>query len=163
MTSTLFTQATMTNRKQTISKILGSFQIIRRAMLQQVAEQQSCKSNDNNVSLAQQMTLLTIAARGVMSVKEIAAARMISSSAATQVVNSLVDKGLLLRSQHTQDRRASVVTLGPQYEQRVAAHTKNAATWLTPMFDALSADELQEYERLNQKLVDALRKNTSPD
>ena len=153
----------MPNRKQTISRILGSFQIIRRAMLQQVAAHQSCHDNEDNVSLAQQMTLLTIAARGAMSVKEIAAARMISSSAATQVVNSLVDKGLLIRSQDTRDRRASVVTLGPKYEQLVAARTENAASYLAPIFDAPSADELQEYERLNKKLVDALRKTSSPE
>jgi len=55
------------------------------------------------------------------------------------------------------------VTLSPTCEQLVAARTDNAATWLTPMFSVLSADELQEYERLNQKLVDALRNNTSSE
>lgn len=152
----------MPNRKQTVSKILGSFQIIRRALLQQVAEHQSCHEPRDSISLAQQMTLLTVAARGAMSVKDIAAARMISSSAATQVVNSLVDKGLLVRSQDTRDRRATVVTLGERYEQLVATRTENAATYLKPVFDALTTEELQEYERLNRKLVDSLRHDSPP-
>lgn len=151
----------MPNRKQTIAKILGSFQIIRRALLQHVAEQQSCHDNQGSISLAQQMTLLTVAARGALSVKDIAAARMISSSAATQVVNSLVDKGLLIRSQDSRDRRATVVTLGPHYEKLVADRTANAASYLTPVFDALTVDELVEYERLNRKLVDSLRKDST--
>ena len=149
----------MSDRKHAISKILNSFQIIRRALLQQVARQQSCQDNEDNVSLAQQMTLLTVAARGAISVKDIAKARMISSSAATQVVNSLVDKGLLIRSQDAQDRRATVVTLGPRYQRLMAAHTENVTTYLTPVFDALTGEELQEYERLNRKLVDSLHKN----
>jgi len=149
----------MPSRKQTISKILGSFQIIRRALLQQVAEQQSCQESKDSVSLAQQMTLLTVAARGAISVKDIAKARMISSSAATQAVNSLVEKGLLVRSQDAQDRRATVVSLGPRYEQMVASRTENAATCLIPVFDALTREELEEYERLNRKLVDSLRNN----
>lgn len=152
----------MPSRKQTISKILGSFQIIRRALLRQVAEQQSCHETRDSVSLAQQMTLLTVAARGALGVKDIAKARMISSSAATQVVNSLVDKGLLVRSEDARDRRATVVSLGPRYEQLVAARTENAATYLTPVFDALTTDELQEYERLNRKLVDSLRNVQTP-
>ena len=152
----------MPTRKQTISKILGSFQIIRRALLQQVAEQQACEQDENSVTLSQQMTLLTVAARGAVSVKEIASARMISSSAATQVVNSLVKKGYLIRSQDESDRRATVVSLGPEYQQRVDAKVGNAAAYLTPVFSSLSKEELEEYERLNNKLVNSLRKEHSP-
>lgn len=152
----------MATRKQTISKILGSFQIIRRALLQQVAERQACDENESSVSLAQQMTLLTVAARGEVSVKDIAKARMISSSAATQVVNSLVEKGYLVRSADERDRRATVVKLGPEYQQLVDTRTDNASSYLTPVFAALTKAELEEYERLNKKLVDSLRNTSSP-
>jgi len=107
------------------------------------------------------MTLLTVAARGAVSVKEIARARMISSSAATQVVNSLVKKGYLIRTQDEHDRRATLVVLGPEYKQRANAHAGNAASYLTPLFNSLSKEELEEYERLNNKLVSALRKEQS--
>lgn len=151
----------MPTRKQSISNILDSFQIIRRALLQQVAEQQACDQDENSVTLAQQMTLLTVAARGAVSVKEIAEARMISSSAATQVVDTLVKKGYLIRNQDERDRRASVVVLGPEYQQKFAAKVGNASTYLTPIFSSLSKEELEEYERLNHKLVSALRKEHS--
>ena len=149
----------MPTRKQSISKILGGFQVIRRAMLRQMAEQQANDQDENTVTLAQQMTLLTVAARGAVSVKEIAKARMISSSAATQVVDSLVKKGFLIRSQDEQDRRASVVALGPAYQKIADAHAGNAATYLTPIFSSLSKQELEEYERLNTKLVNALQES----
>ncbi|OFE12982.1 hypothetical protein PHACT_07395 [Pseudohongiella acticola] len=153
----------MPSRKQTIATILGSFQIIRRALLQQVAERPACEQGESNVSLAEQMTLLTVAARGAVSVKDIASARMISSSAATQVVNSLVKKGYLIRSQDEADRRATVVTLGAAYQKLVASRTDNAASYLTPVFAALTQKELEEYDRLNRKLVDSLRDNASPE
>jgi len=148
----------MSTRKQSISNILASFQIIRRALLQQVAQRQACDQDENSVTLAQQMTLLTVGARGAVSVKEIAEARMISSSAATQVVDTLVKKGYLIRSQDERDRRASVVILGPEYRQRVEAKVGSATAYLTPIFSSLSKEELEEYERLNNKLVSSLRK-----
>lgn len=151
----------MPSRKQTISRILGSFQIIRRAMLKQIAEHQACEQNQNSVSLAQQMTLLTVAAHGALSVKDIAKARMISSSAATQVVNALVKQGYLVRHQDQGDRRSTVVMLGPEYQNLVDARADNAASHLEPVFAALSQQELEEYERLNRKLVDSLRNESS--
>ena len=151
----------MPTRKQSIAKILSSFQIIRRTLLQQVAEQQACDQDKNSLTLSQQMTLVTVAARGSVSVKEIAEARMISSSAATQVVDTLVKKGYLVRRQDESDRRATAVSLGPEYQQWVDKRVGNAAAYLTPIFGALSKEELEEYERLNTKLVDSLRKESS--
>ncbi|MBL4727762.1 MAG: MarR family transcriptional regulator [Gammaproteobacteria bacterium] len=151
----------MATRKQTISKILGSFQIIRRGLLQQVAERRACNQNENSVSLSQQVILLMIAARGAVSVKDIAKAQMISSSAATQAVDALVKKGYLLRSQDERDRRTTLVVLGPEYEQLVTKQVGNATAYLTPVFSSLSKEELEEYERLNHKLVSSLRKENS--
>lgn len=151
----------MPTRKQTVSKILGSFQVIRRGLVQQVAEQKACEQNENSVTLSQQVILFTVASRGSVSVKAIAEAQMISSSAATQAVDALVKKGYLVRNQDERDRRATVVSLGPEYEQIVNKQVGNAAAYLTPIFASLSKAELEEYERLNRKLVSSLRKEQS--
>lgn len=151
----------MPNRKQTISNILSSFQVIHRGLLQQVAAQRSCEHSENSVSLSQQIILLTVAARGALGVKEIARTQMISSSAATQAVDILVKKGYLIRNQDERDRRATVVVLGPEYQQLANKRAGNAAAYLTPIFSSLTKDELEEYERLNHKLVSSLRKEHS--
>lgn len=129
--------------------------------MQQTAEQKACDQNENSVTLSQQVILLMVAARGAVGVKEIAEAQMISSSAATQAVDALVKKGYLLRSQDKRDRRATIVALGPEYEQIVNKRVGNAAAYLTPIFSSLTKEELEEYERLNHKLVSCLRKEHS--
>ncbi|PCH61022.1 MAG: hypothetical protein COC19_05140 [SAR86 cluster bacterium] len=149
-------------RKQTITKILGSFQIIRRGLLKQVSEHEACNQDRNSVTLSQQLILLTVATRGPVGVKEIARVQMISSSAATQVVDTLVKKGCLIRSQDERDRRATVVNLSEEYQQRVNEKVGDAAAYFTPFFSSLSNQELEEYERLNRKLVDSLRNESSP-
>lgn len=149
----------MPTRKNIISSILGSFQIIRRGLLQQAATQRAC--DQNSVSLSQQLILHNVAARGAVSVKEIAKAQMISSSAATQAVDALVKKGYLIRNQDENDRRATAVALGPEYQQLAEKQVGNAAAYLTPFFSSLTKEELEEYERLNQKMVNSLRKEHS--
>ncbi|GJM12233.1 MAG: hypothetical protein DHS20C12_06360 [Pseudohongiella sp.] len=148
----------MPTRKQTISSILGSFQVIRRGLLHQASQRRDCEQNENSVSVSQQLLLLAVSARGAVSVKDIAKAQMISSSAATQAVDGLVKKGYLIRNQDERDRRTTLVTLGPNYQQLAEQHAGSVSNYLTPIFSSLSKEELEEYERLNRKLVSAIRK-----
>ena len=89
-------------------------------------------------------------------VKELAQALMVSSSAITQAIDGLVEKGYLIRETHSRDRRVTVILLSPQMQQKLTEFKKLFATQSAPLFEALTEEELMEYHRLNKKIVDAI-------
>lgn len=89
-------------------------------------------------------------------VKELAQALMVSSSAITQAIDGLVEKGYLVRESHSQDRRVTVIKLSTQMRQKITEFKKLFATQSAPLFEVLTSDELVEYHRLNKKIVDAV-------
>jgi DNA-binding MarR family transcriptional regulator len=90
--------------------------------------------------------------------KELAATLGVTGSAISQTVNTLVEDGFLVREPGEGDRRILLIKPSPVLWERMKHIQKAALTHLSPVFDALSAEELEEYQRLNRKLVDAIKK-----
>lgn len=91
--------------------------------------------------------------------KELAATLGVSDSAISQTVNSLVKAGFLVREPGDADRRILLIQPSPVLWERMKHVRQAALDHLSPVFNALSTGELEEYQRLNRKLVGAM-KNT---
>ena len=68
---------------------------------------------DSNMSVAELAAVALVDQAGTLRVSELAEALLLSPSATSRVVDGLVERGLLSRSEDPEDRRAKRVQLGP--------------------------------------------------
>ena len=107
-----------------------------------------------DLTVVQVQVLKSVMAHQPITTKQLAAMRNISSSAATQAVDILVNKGMVERKQDENDRRSTLISLTPSYQNRVSEFMKNLGTSFDSVFSVLNNDELSEYARLCGKLVE---------
>jgi len=75
-------------------------------------ERKSCKGED--LSMAQVQALMTVRASEDMTISQLAAKLQVSPPSASNMVDRLVEKGVLLRERNEQDRRKVVVRLSEE-------------------------------------------------
>ncbi len=89
----------MEDRKKAIQEIINNFQIVKNRMHAKLM------SEPNAITNSQWFVLDIIDRHADFGIKDVSLMLGISSSAATQLVNSLVDNGYVARSQDLKDRR----------------------------------------------------------
>ena len=105
------------------------------------------------INRAQLEVFITIArARKPMTMKELAEIRHITPGGATQLVDALVEHGMLERHQSEDDRRSFTVTPTSHARHRMFMFKRFYASRLTPLFDKLSDSEIQTLIGLLRKL-----------
>ena len=112
---------------------------------------------------AQIMAVGAIARQPGLGIKELAAVLDISSSAATQLVDALVDKGFLSRQADTTDRRAINILLSETSYQKIEEMKCFHRDRLAKLFEALTDDELEMYAKLTHKIMAAWPGKDIPD
>lgn len=85
--------------------------------------------------------------------KDIAKSLSFTSSAATQHVNNLVKKGLVVRKDSATDRRVLALTLSAKGKKQLDALKLEGIEKVTKLFKNLTAAELKTYYHLNQKIA----------
>ena len=100
----------------------------------------------------EQFQILRLVRSGRATVSEIAAARNISRPAVSQAVDALVNKGLLTRTQDTEDRRHSQLALTSSGNAMLDAIFKDTRAWMRPKLSALSDEELETVIRAMSSL-----------
>lgn len=88
-----------------------------------------------------------------LSIKEIAAAMYITSSAATQMVENLVVQGLVQRADHPKDRRIVRVLLTPKGKAQFAIFRKTHLNRIDGLLKTLSNDELKFMISIRKKII----------
>jgi DNA-binding MarR family transcriptional regulator len=83
----------------------------------------------------------------------------ISPSAASQQVDKLVERGLLLRSEDPQDRRRLRLSLTSQGEEAAGEYSRAAIDYSTRVVSVMSEADLSELRRLLNTLIEL---NTPP-
>ena len=91
--------------------------------------------------------------QGKSTVKEVAQALVISSSAATQLVDGLVKSGYLLRETPPHDRRTTVLTLSKKTKAQVDRMKQQTIQTFLAAFKALSDQEFEQFCQLHQKIA----------
>lgn len=139
----------MTNRKQLIEGILHSFHAIRN----QIKARAAHLGHRNHITHSQWFVLKIIEHYKNRSIKDIAETLGISSSAATQLVDGLVRSGYVTRQEDPKDRRSAQLKLSPKGKKHIAATKEKRITEMAGLFDALTDNELEEYLRLQKKIL----------
>ncbi|XUW99819.1 MAG: MarR family transcriptional regulator [Dehalogenimonas sp.] len=102
---------------------------------------------------SQWLALRLISHQEGIGIKELAAHMGISSSAATQLVDSLVGRGMLLRQPSPDDRRALRLSLPEQSRQQIEALRTQRLERICAIFSPLDDNEFQTLIGLLDKVV----------
>ena len=151
-------------RKRDIAVILYYLDTIQRRIQRQhlTANQSSTNrvgSDYQDLTIVQVQILKSVMAHQPVSIKRLAELRDITSSAATQAVDSLANKGFVNREQDESDRRSTLISLTPNFQERVSEFMQNLGNSFDTVFDMLSDKELTDFAHLCGKIVDDSESN----
>lgn len=138
----------MSTREQLIEEILHSFHVIRNITKAKAAS----LGHQNHITHSQWFVLTIIQHFKKLSIKDIAEKMEMSSSAATQLVDGLVQTGLVIRQEDPKDRRLVKLELSPKGRKHLATTKKKRIAEMAEIFDALTDKELEEFVRLHKKI-----------
>lgn len=106
----------------------------------------------------EQFHVLRFVRRGTNSISELANAKNISRPAISQAVDALVNKGFLMRTQSTEDRRFVDLTLTDSGNALLDAVFKETRAWMRELLGDLSAEELETIASAMETLKKTLNK-----
>lgn len=145
----------MINRKQKIKELMDSFGSLRRVM----AFHPVSIAKMPRITPSQWSALMLIEQQGESTVKDVAKALGITSSAATQLVDGLAANRYVTRETRSEDRRVVILALSSMAKKYVGAMKKEVLYKSLKFFDVLNDKEFNQYILLNKKIVDRLLKN----
>jgi DNA-binding MarR family transcriptional regulator len=138
------------NRDEYITEILHNFHAIKRA--------HSSGSRFSNqrfgMTITQASVMMMLLHEGRKTMTEVAQALGVSRGAATQLLESLTEQGLIRRYQDESDRRIVYVELSEKGHVRLRDMRKNGTANISELFKVLSDEELAYVEKLTTKLAD---------
>lgn len=138
----------MNSRKETIEDLLQSMHAMRHKFLVGYGAKKELL-----VTPSQGFVLRFVAEHTDVNVKALACALHITSSAATQLVDGLVEKKYLVRTDNPTDRRAVTLLLSDKARKLLKEFKEQSLHKLVELFGALTDAELAEYARLNKKIA----------
>ncbi len=100
--------------------------------------------NDEQLSLTERSTLSNIYHFAPILPGELAAMEKVTTQAMSQVINQLLEQGLIEKNTSTEDRRKSIITLTDKGRQLVRRRKREKEEWLSrSISDKLSPEERQ--------------------
>jgi DNA-binding MarR family transcriptional regulator len=132
-------------RKKILENIFEDIYTIR----QKLASELNLPLHKIHISYSQWLVLNLLRKNYSLSIKDIAAFLDITSSAATQIVDSLVSRDLVSRKRSEEDRRVLKIALS----KKSVDYLKKCFDKASLIFDVLDNDELMQYCRLNNKIA----------
>ena len=139
----------MDDRRKLIEKILEDIHAIRH----EIAAEIRFFSANIQITHSQWLVLHLVKSSGTINIKDLASLLDTTSSAATQIVNGLVNKGLLLRKRNPDDRRTLKIGLSEKFKNKFDSIKDKSFKTLSSLFDVLDDDELLKYCELNNKIT----------
>jgi len=139
----------MDDRRILIEKIIENFYAIRHKL----ATEFQFFFDEIQITHSQWLVLHLIKKNEIMSIKDLANLLSITSSATTQIVDGLVNKGLLLRKRNPDDRRTLKIELSEKSKNQFNSLKNKSFKTLSSLFDVLDYDELLKYCELNNKIA----------
>ncbi len=136
------------SRERQVEELLEGMASLKRVMARHMRQ----FSKEYSITPAQWHAMALICHHGVRSVKELAAELSISSSAATQLIDGLVERGYVERKQNVDDRRTVELTPSRESKEHCGRMKRVAVREMTRMFDALTDREFETYCSLARKM-----------
>lgn len=137
------------NRKKTIEEIFESFGHVKRSFSEKGHEHTKIMP----VTFTQAHVLHLVKKNTGSGIKEIANCLGITSSATTQLVDGLVKKGYLKRTDSLSDRRALKLELTKKAKDHFVFLRSHILKRVSFLFSSLSDQELQTFLKLCQKIT----------
>ena len=145
----------MKNRKVQLEEIIESMHIIKLALIRDIP--QSIKKTP--LSDSQLFVLKIVDGKNYANLKDISEALNITNSASTQLVNTLVKKGLLKRITNPRDRRYVEIRLSPSCKKQIKPMKERGLKKFNNIFSALNDKELKKYSELNKRIIKRILEN----
>ncbi len=98
-------------------------------------------SREYGLSMPQFSTLMVLRQRGIQTISEIAEGLGVSTAAASQMVDRMVQDGLILRTEAPNDRRVKQVNLTEKASRLIRDNLCARKNWMTEIIENLSEDE----------------------
>lgn len=139
----------MKDRTQLIEKIFEDIHTIKHEITGEI----QFAFGDAQITHSQWFVLHLVKKNKDINIKDLAKLLDITSSATTQIVNSLVKKGLLARKRNPDDRRTLKIGLSERSKKQFDSMKDKRFKTLFSLFDVLDNDELLRYCELNNKII----------
>ncbi len=117
----------------------------------------------NNLSMSQMGTLFRLHRQGPSGVSQIGCEMVISSAAVSQMLEKLVQQGLVLRSEAPTDRRAKVIELTPEGRQMVDEVHGAVRQSILHVMDEMSDDEAQKVYEVLKLIIEKVDQSESKE
>jgi DNA-binding MarR family transcriptional regulator len=144
----------MATRRQKIEELMGEMQSLRRSM----AFRPLGLRKTPRITPSQWGVIRILGQKDGTTVKDVAHSLRISSSAATQLIDGLVDSGYVAREEHAEDRRRVTLTLSAKSRNQIEKMRKQGVEQFLKFFKALNDKEFDQYIRLSKKITGQFRK-----
>ncbi len=139
----------MINRKKVIDGLLQNMYAMKHKLMVGYADKKELA-----ITPSQGFVLRFVDKNSSANVKTIAATLLITSSAATQLIDGLVDKDYLVRKGDPDDRRVIALSLSMKAKKLFNDFQKQGLQKMTELFNALDDEELTQYVALTKKIMD---------
>ena len=137
------------DREQHIEAIFNNFHAIKRAY----SHSSRFSHRHFGVTMPQASVLMLLMHEGRKTMSELALTLGVSKSAATQLLESLIEQGFVERTQDNHDRRVAYVALSGRGLSHLKQVRRRGVGHITQLFDVLTDNELQQIESITKKLV----------
>ncbi len=118
-------------------------------------------ARERGLSMSQMATLFQISRRGRLAVSDISDDLGVSNAAASQLLDRLVQQGLVLRSENPQDRREKMLVITDEGRHVLLETTRTRLVWLERLADSLTPEEKAKIVAALEILLD--HTNRLPD
>ena len=142
----------MEDRRKLIEKSIESIYSIRNKIVSEMHQSFGVLQ----ITHSQWIVLRLIKMNGNISIKNLAGLLGTTSSATTQIVDSLVSKELLFRKRNPDDRRVLKVTLTEKSTIQFDSIKNKSFHTLSSLFDVLDDEELLRYCELSSKITSSI-------
>ncbi len=144
----------MLNRKKLIEEIMANINAMRNKIHFTITQ----KTAKHRITHSQWFALCLINEHKNLGIKEISKILGITSSAATQLVDGLVNSDYVARKTNTSDRRSLQLCLSKKGQKHIKNMKQNYMKTMQVLFKALSDNELKTYLALHKKILTSLKK-----
>ncbi len=117
---------------------------------------------ERGLSWAQMMVLRQLLYRGPCTVSEVARHLGVTRAAASQVVDRLVEQGLVAREEDPRDRRQKRITLSQEGRTLMDEATQAHRRWTQDLLASLTPQEREQVRQALQVLEAALERQVLP-
>ena len=119
-------------------------------------------TKENSLSMSQMGALMNLHRQGVCSVSNIGDELGVTSAAASQMLERLVQQGLVERSEDPNDRRAKQVTLTDKGRQIILESFRVRHAWLGELVKSFSPTEQEQAQAALRLLIEKTKQLEIP-